>query len=422
MKTGRTASILLVSLAMIVALAACGREDLPGAENGEPEGTPIEEGPATGRIVVWAMGAEGEGLSVMADEFMVENPDATVEVTAIPWDAAHDRLSTAVAGAQTPDVSQLGTTWMGEFGHALDPTPDTFDSGAFFDGAWQTTVVDGVSVGVPWYVETRLIYYRTDLAEDAGFTEPPGSWDELKEMALGMQEAGAEWGIALQPGGTGSWQTYMPFAWQAGGGILDEEGNFTLDSEPNTRALEYYVSFFEEGISPTSQEPGELEQGFIDGTIGMFISGPWHIDILTDQGAEEGTWGLAHMPSEEGGRTSFVGGANLVVFRDAENRDGAWKFIEYLSRPEVQVRWYQEVNALPSTEAGWDDEALADDEHLGLFGEQLDDAQAPPSIPTWEQIADAVDAQVERAAIGGTPPEEATARMQEEAESVGTGQ
>jgi multiple sugar transport system substrate-binding protein len=279
-----------------------------------------------------------------------------------------------------------------------------------------------VSVGVPWYVETRMIYYRTDLAEEAGFTEPPGNWDELKQMAQGMQEAGAEWGIALQPGGTGSWQTYMPFAWQAGGGVMDEEGNLILDSEANTRALEYYASFFDEGISPTSLEEGALEQGFIDGSIGMFISGPWHIDILRDQGADEATWGLAHMPSEEGGRTSFVGGANLVVFRDAENRDGAWKFIEYLSRPEVQVRWYEEVNALPSAESGWDDEALAEDEHLSLFGEQLEDAQAPPSIPTWEQIADAIDAQVERATIGGTSPEEATSTMQQEAESIGTGQ
>jgi multiple sugar transport system substrate-binding protein len=423
MKTGRMAGAVLVTVAMILVLAACGREDVdPGATNGEPEGTPIDEGPATGRIVVWAMGAEGEGLGVMAEEFMAENPDASVEVTAIPWDAAHDRLATAVAGAQTPDVSQMGTTWMGEFGHALDPTPDTFDPGAFFDGAWDTTVVDGVSVGVPWYVETRLIYYRTDLAEDAGFTEPPGNWDELKEMARGMQEAGADWGIALQPGGTGSWQTYLPFAWQAGGGITDEDGNFILDSESNTRALEFYVSFFDEGLSPSSLEPGALEQGFIDGSIGMFISGPWHIDILREQGAEDGTWGLGLMPSEEGGRTSFVGGANLVVFRDAQNRDGAWKFVEYMSRPEVQARWYEEVNALPSAEAGWDDEALADDEHLTQFGQQLEDAQAPPSIPTWQQIADAIDAQVERAAIGGTSAEEAVSQMQQEAESVGMGQ
>jgi hypothetical protein len=68
---------------------------------------------------------------------------------------------------------------MGEFAEtgALDPTPDVIDPDSFFEGAWETTVVDGTSYGVPWYVETRLLYYRTDLADQAGL-EPPGTWDE----------------------------------------------------------------------------------------------------------------------------------------------------------------------------------------------------------------------------------------------------
>ena len=78
--------------------------------------------------------------------------------------------------------------------------------------------MDGTSYGVPWYVETRLIYYRKDLAEKAGVTPKPGwTWDDLKAFAKAMQDkGGAKWGISLPPGGTGSWQTFMPFAWQNG--------------------------------------------------------------------------------------------------------------------------------------------------------------------------------------------------------------
>ena len=61
------------------------------------------------------MGTEGEKLDVLAKDFMQENPDVKVDVTPIAWDVAHDKLITAVAGNKTPDISQMGTTWMGEF-------------------------------------------------------------------------------------------------------------------------------------------------------------------------------------------------------------------------------------------------------------------------------------------------------------------
>jgi len=73
---------------------------------------------------------------------------------------AHDKISTAIAARTTPDISMIGTTRMGELAKsgALDQTPAEFDRSAFFPGAWDTTVVDGAAYGVPWYVETRLIY------------------------------------------------------------------------------------------------------------------------------------------------------------------------------------------------------------------------------------------------------------------------
>jgi multiple sugar transport system substrate-binding protein len=375
-----------------------------------------------GDISVWAMGTEGDNLDVIADDFMAEFPDVNVEVTAVPWDAAHDRIATAIAGGEVPDVSLIGTTWMGEFATlgGLDPTPESIDPEQFFEGAWNTTVVDGVSYGVPWYVETRLIYYRTDLAEEGGFNQAPANWDELTQLAEATAAGGAEWGISLQPGGVGSWQTFMPFFWQAGGEIVDENNNFTLDSEACVAALTYYDSFFENGLSQPSVSDVPVEAQFADGTAGAFISGPWMIGLVTDAGADPEAWTVAHQPTEESG-TSFVGGGNLAVFDQSGNKEAAWAFVEYASRPEVQVKWYETVSDLPAVQAAWDDPALADDELLAAFGEQLQDAKAPPAIPTWEQVAAAIDGQVEQVTQGDTAPEDGCAAMQEEADSIGTG-
>src|ERR1041384_5909014 len=131
-------SVAVVALATALTLiAGCGRDSGGGGEGGA---TDVAEGKATGEITVWAMGAEGEKLGEFAQAFMTENPDAKVTVTAVPWDAAHQKIASAIAAKQTPDVSMIGTTWMGEFAKtgALDATPALADKGAFFPGARDT--------------------------------------------------------------------------------------------------------------------------------------------------------------------------------------------------------------------------------------------------------------------------------------------
>ncbi|HSL63069.1 MAG TPA: sugar ABC transporter substrate-binding protein [Gaiellaceae bacterium] len=409
--------LTLLLVALLVLGAACGGDDDDEAGG---EGTTGEAG---GTITVWAMGAEGEKLDVLAKDFMAENPGITVRVTPIAWDVAHDKLLTSVAGGETPDVSQMGTTWMGEFAAtgALEEVPEAIDMDAFYEGARNTAIIDDTPLGVPWYVETRLLYYRTDIAEKAGITEPPANWDELKAMAKAMKEkGGARYGISLAPN---NWQEFLPFVWQNGGEVADGD-QWTFDTPELVEALEFYKSFFDEGLTSESVPEGfDVTQGFVAGTHPMFFSGPWHMSLIEEQGAAEleGKWAIAPMPEKET-KTSFVGGSDLVVFKDSDNKDAAWKFVEYLSDPTVQQKWYETVSALPSVESAWESGELSTDEQLALFGEQLRDAKSPPPLAKWEQVAvEAVNAEVEKATTGGSTPEQAAQAMQQKAESIGTG-
>ncbi|MGH9213704.1 MAG: sugar ABC transporter substrate-binding protein [Acidimicrobiales bacterium] len=413
---------LAAAVAALLALlaTACGGDD--DSDSAATDGG----GGASGEITVWAMGAEGEQLGEFAEEFMAENPDITVNVDPLAWDVAHERLITAIAGDEAPDVSQMGTTWMGEFASigALAEVPDDVDMDAYFEGARDTAIVDEVAYGVPWYVETRLLYYRTDLAEQAGITEPPGDWDELRAMAEAMQQqAGSEWGIYLQPGQTGAWQTFMPFFWQRGGDILADDSEFALDSPEMVEAVEFYQSFYDDGLSPSSVPEGfDITPAFVQGTHPMFFSGPWHMSLIEDLGGAdiEGRWAVAPMPQEESG-TSFVGGSDLVVFEGSDNSEAAWEFVRWLSTPEVQGRWYEAVSALPAVESAWQEGELASDDNLAIFGDQLSDAIHPPAISTWEQIATEIDGELERVAAGEASPEDAAQAMQESASSIGVG-
>ncbi|MGP9538774.1 sugar ABC transporter substrate-binding protein [Brachybacterium sp. AOP43-C2-M15] len=405
--------------------ASCGRPDEEESGPAAPA-EPIAEGPATGSLTVWAMGAEGEALPELLAGFEEENPDVTLEVSPVPWDSAHDKFTSAIAAGTAPDVAQVGSTWMAEFVSldALEPTPDSIATDDYFPGALESVTVDDTVYGVPWYVETRLVFYRKDIAESLGITEPPTDWEGLFEMARTMQGGpDGTWGIALQPGGQGSWQTVLPLIWSNGGDVVSEDSDeFTFVAAANEEALAYYQSFFTEGISDPAPAEGTTEQDFVSGAVPMFISGPWMmagVEAVGGEGFAE-KYGVFVMPEKESG-ASFLGGANVGVFQGGENRDSAWKLVEYLARPEVQVQWFEIVTAMPSLQAAWEDETVSANEKFEAFHTQLQTAFAPPTIATWEQVAARFDAQVEQVCKQDLAPADALETVQGEAQGIGTG-
>ena len=104
-------------------------------------------GPVT--LQVWANGDEGDklpGTDVIA-QFQKQNPNVTVKVTPLPWTVAHDKLITAIAGHQTPDVAMIGTTWMGELTklNAVTTLPSSVNKSDFFSGGIDTATADGTA-------------------------------------------------------------------------------------------------------------------------------------------------------------------------------------------------------------------------------------------------------------------------------------
>lgn len=420
-------------VAVCLIATACGSNKgqgtVAGASGGPSGGTAASQAPAVsagaikGDLNVWAMGNEGVELDKLAKDFMAANPGVNVKVTPVDWGQAVAKLQTAIGGHQTPDVSQMGTDMMGQFAEtgALEAVPANFDPSTYFQSAWNTGIVKGTAYGVPWYVETRVLYYRKDIAAKAGITAAPTSWDELKAMAKAMQaKGGAKWGISL---GTKNYQEYLPFVWSNGGKVVGDDGKFALDSPQAVEALTYYASFFTEGLSPKAVPEGfDITPAFVAGTHPMFFSGPWHLGLIDKAGgaAFKDKWAIAPMPKKTSA-TSFVGGANMVVYKDSKNKDAAWAFVQYVTDPKTQVKWYQQVTDLPAVQAAWTDPVVSGDANVKVFGDQLKDTQAPPAIPTWNEISTAINEQLEKVTTGGTTPEAGAKAMQQKAETVGTG-
>ena len=399
----------------------------PGGSASQPSGSSGGSPAAnlSGELTVWGMGNEGTLLGTLADAFMKANPGVKVNVTPVAWNEAVAKLQTAIAGNTTPDVSQMGTDMMGQFGAtgAFEPVPSDIDPSAYFESAWKTNVVGGVVSGVPWYVETRLLFYRTDIAKTAGITSPPATWDDLKAAAKAMQAQGkAKYGISLGPR---NWQEYLPFLWSNGGDVVDASGNPTLNSPQAVEALTFYDSFFKEGLTAKSVPANfAIEAAFVKGEFPMFFSGPWHLGLVAKAGAAAdpdfaSKWAIAPM-TKKVSSTSFLGGSNMVVYKNSKNKDAAWAFVKFLSDPKTQALWYTTAADLPAVTSAWDDPALKSDPNVAMFGEQLKDTKAQPVSATWSELASAINDTLEKMTTGGMEPQAAADEMQQKAVSIGT--
>jgi ABC-type sugar transport system, periplasmic component len=404
--------LVLAGVVLCAALSsACGR-------------TPVADQPLT----FWTIGREGEAIVKLLPDFERAHPDIHVNVQQLPLTAAHQKLLTAFAGGSTPDMTQLGNTWLPELValHALEPLQSRVARSAvvkpddYFASIWATNVIDGTLYGVPWYVDTRLLFYRRDLLRQAGFDAPPRTWAEWRRMLAALSDPARHvYGILLP---TNEYDQLISLALQQdygpnpGDGLLrdgDRYGNF--ESAGFRRALTFYVDTFRLHQAPaiTNVEAGNPWSEFGRGVYAFYFSGPWNIGEFRQRlpAAEQPDWSTAPLPGPDGAGVGEAGGSSLVIFRTSRHKRAAWLLIEYLSRPDVQQRFYDLLGDMPPRRSSWGGGALHDDPQARAFREQLEHVKPTPAVPEWEQISNEMQLMAARVIAGELDVDHATAEL-----------
>ncbi len=402
-----------LALASCILLAACGQ----AADTRQP-------------LDFWTIGREGEAVAKLIPEFEKLHPDIQVRLQQLPLTAAHQKLLTAYAGDSTPDLSQLGNTWIPELValHALAPLDQrvrqsrTIDPSDYFANIWATNQVGGQLYGIPWYVDTRLLFYRKDLLQAAGFDAPPRDWQEWSRMLAALSTGeGRErrYGILLP---TNEFEQLLALALQQdygpkpGDGLLrdgNRYGNF--ESAGFKRALSFYVEIFRRHQAPaiTNGEASNPWNEFGRGVYAFYLSGPWNIGEFRTRlpAAQQDAWATAPLPGPDGPGASSAGGSSLVIFRRSRHQQAAWQLIEYLSQPAVQQRFYQLLGDMPPRRSSWAGEALRNDAKAQAFRDQLERVRPTPPIPEWERIVNEMQLQAARVIAGEVSVDQATAEL-----------
>jgi len=375
----------------------------------------------------WAFGREGEEARKLVPDFERAH-GLRVQVQQVPWTAAHEKLLTAYVGRETPDLVQLGNTWVPELVSldALEPLApflartSVLAARDYFPGIWETNVMEGRVFGIPWYVDTRVLYYRSDLVPQA-----PRTWEEWRDSLKLLKPKLRRGGYPiLLP--TDEWAQPAILGVQAGATLLKDGGRYGAFRSPEfRRAAEFYISLFKDGFAPpvTNAQVSNVYQQFDQGDFGMWITGPWNIGEFRWRLRPErqGVWGTAPLPAPSSSAApglSLAGGSSLAIFRAGKRKDDAWKLAEFLSTRETQLRFYALCGDLPARLDAWDDPKLRDDPKARAFGVQLRHVKGMPKVPEWELIATRLFEHLDGVIRGQKPLGEALADLDAETDRI----
>ncbi|AZC12357.1 extracellular solute-binding protein [Microbacterium sp. ABRD28] len=371
-------------------------------------------GGAAEPLTVWVMGDSSANFEELVAPF-TEESDIAVEVVAIPWDAIDQKFTTAVASGNGPDVVQIGISKLRTFADSgalatLDESTladypnlasDNFISGV----AGDATAIGGDVVSVPWVSDTRVLYYRTDILEENGITEPPATWDDLRTAAQTLAERGdGKYGYYIP-----QWDSSLPvvMTWDLGGEIVDGDGMIDFDTPEFREAVDLYTGFYADGSVPTNSDFDQT-QGFTSGITPMLVSGPYLASAIEGAAPElEGKWGVAPIPSGAD-NISLLAGSNLGVWGSTDQKDDALELLNYLADPATQLTWYDLDSQLPTVTAALADASLTDDPLAEVYAAQLENSRILPLVPNWDgetgkALLDALNAIV----LTGADPETA---------------
>ncbi|MBL0914256.1 MAG: extracellular solute-binding protein [Sphingopyxis sp.] len=359
-------------------------------------------------LTVWAMGNEAAHLPALLDTLKLPASMPKISVQPLPWTAAHEKLLTGFAGGSLPAIGQIGNSWIAELAAigAIAPVPASAEDLLTdqFPAVVGTDRLASKTWAVPWYVDTRLQFYRKDLFARAGYAAPPLVWNEWK-AALHKVKALAEPGnyAVLLP--LNEFEQLLTITLSAGARLLRDDGSRGAFADPEFKAaLAFYKSLFDEKLAPVASatQISNIWDEFAKGFFSIFTSGPWTVGDMKSRLAPtmQDKWGTAPNPGPQGIGSAAPGGSSLVVFAGTARADAAWDVVSRLLAPSAQLKFQQLTGDLPARRSVWAEAGLASDPIVAPFATQLERATALPKVPEWERIVTEMQIVAERMVRG----------------------
>jgi multiple sugar transport system substrate-binding protein len=415
-KLAVVAWIATAALALIV--AACGGSD---DDKGSASNTQAAQPAALKKgttVRLWVM---NNGPQPVKDTQRIVRPfeqqtGVKVKVELVGWEVQFDRIRNAAVSGNGPDVTQAGTTQvpffaaLNGFADLAGRVKDIGGKAAYAPGIWQTTQLAGRdgTFAVPWFTEARTIYYRKDVLRKAG-VDPASAfkdWNAFEQTLQAIKDkVPTIGGKPIQPFGSPGKKAFdlvhhvMPFVWDAGGAELSaDDKKSTIDSPQAEQGVNFVASLIQKGLydkSMLERDGTQVENQFKGGRLAVWIGGPWVLSSVTRK--DDTNWvkaardnvGVAPMPAGPSGKGfTFVGGSNLMMFKNTKHPNEAWALMKYLSGDSVQTDYANLMGMFPARLAPQKQVGATDPDHRAFFS-AIQQGRTYAPIPQWAQIENA---------------------------------
>jgi multiple sugar transport system substrate-binding protein len=314
-----------------------------------------------------------------------------VQIQRQTWGSAWAELVHYSIYKNAPDISEVGSTWIGDLigMNALRPFTQAEiisfgGSGAFFPSAWNSGVDTAGQVwSIPWLIDSRLLYYRRDLLEKAGI-DPADAFKTHEAMIATLQrlrQAGVEIPWAAPTHKTRmSLHNLASWVWGAGGNFVSEDGKRTVFTTPE--ALAGFRQYYELGrfLSPHACELDDIESDrlFWKGQVAITISGPW---LLNDPSADPkiiANTGVTFPPG-----VPFTGGSSLVIWQISAHTREALTLVRFLTSQQVQSTYLSSVGLLPARLEAFSSLSSSSNPIADFIRQELKVGRSFPLFPLW---------------------------------------
>lgn len=380
------------SAVTIMILAGCGTS-APSSD------TPEAAAPST--LTVWYMtGSLSDDVAAsLKSDFEASHPGVTVEYQVQQWDGIGEKLTTALAGDQPPDVLEIGNTQVAQYAESggltdLSGAVDAFEnSDSWLPGLADPGRWEDKTYGVPFYAGTRTVIYRTDMFTDAGVAVPT-SWDQLLATGEPLRAkfgSDANFMPMYLPGQ--QWYTLASLIWDEGGELAVPDGDGWKGglSTPQGQAG---IARYEELYTALSGAPADTDEAtpqqyevMAQGSTAMMIGLPWELAGAVEAApALDGKLGVFVLPSATTpGEPAppFVGGSDLSVPLGSDAPDLAQEFIGLVAGTEYQTKLAAD-GAIPNSSSLSD--VAADNEVLQTSITAAAVGRATPVDPNWNSV------------------------------------
>ena len=330
----------------------------------------------------WFLGSGMDGSNFVA-KFEEANPGIKLNLEVVSWNDLYTVVSTRIENNNAPDILNIDVFADYANEGLLLPVSDYCPEelfGDFFPSFIEQSVIDGTCWAVPDLASARAMFVNADLLAEAG-VEIPTTWAELEDASQAIIDAfGGEvypWGVDMT---TDEGQAaFAYYTWGNGGGFVDENGEWALNSDANVEAISYAVGLVQKGYTnpnPATQTRYDLQDMFGAGKLAMII-GPNQIPTYVADKGYNVNYVTANIPANGGKTSSSVGVMDrIMAFRDdsadqAARNEAIGKFLSFFYDPANYVGWVSMEGFLPAVNSA-----------VGAL------VEADPSFEAWLTVLD----------------------------------